>query len=32
MKSANSLGSVGKPKQELLQFGITQFFFGTGGY
>jgi hypothetical protein len=24
MKSAKSLGSVGKPKQEVLQFGITQ--------
>jgi hypothetical protein len=24
MKSAKSLGSVGKPKQEVLHFGITQ--------
>jgi hypothetical protein len=24
MKSAKSLGSVGKSKQEVLQFGITQ--------
>jgi hypothetical protein len=31
MKSAKPLGSVGKPKQEVLQFGITQKF-GTEGY
>jgi hypothetical protein len=31
MKSAKSLGSVGKPKQEVVQFGITHKI-GTGGY
>jgi hypothetical protein len=31
MKSAKSLGSVGKRKEEVLQFGITQKI-GTGGY